>query len=142
MGGAVADARSAPLSGIVPADGWCVVLGNEEAGLAEELTGICHELACIPMASGADSLNVSVAAGIILNHMTSRAGTAPQARIVPLSGGSHSRLSERATRGSILAAISTGKGEVFLSLRSACEMRVSRVEDRTWRVSLTIKWTR
>jgi len=71
--GAVAEPGASPLSGIVPAAGWCVVLGNEEAGLPEELAGICHELACIPMASGADSLNVSVAAGIILNHMTSRA---------------------------------------------------------------------
>ena len=71
--GAVADAGASPLSGIVPADGWCVVLGNEESGLGEELAGLCHELACIPMARGADSLNVSVAAGIILNHMTSRA---------------------------------------------------------------------
>lgn len=70
--GAVADPEAPPLSGIVPADDWCVVLGNEEAGLPEELTDICHELACIPMASGADSLNVSVAAGIILHHMTPR----------------------------------------------------------------------
>lgn len=70
--GAVADPEASTLPGIVPADDWCVVLGNEEAGLPEELTGLCHELACIPMASGADSLNVSVAAGIILNHMTTR----------------------------------------------------------------------
>ncbi len=63
---------ASPLAGIVPADNWCVVLGNEETGLPEEVAGICDELACIPMASGADSLNVSVAAGIILNHMVTR----------------------------------------------------------------------
>ena len=70
--GAAADPGASPLAEIVPADSWCVILGNEEAGLPEEVAGICHELACIPMAGGADSLNVSVAAGIILNHMTTR----------------------------------------------------------------------
>ena len=70
--GAAADPGASPLAGIVPADNWCVVLGNEETGLPEEVAGICDELACIPMASGADSLNVSVAAGIILNHMVTR----------------------------------------------------------------------
>ena len=67
---AVADGTGEPLSAVRPAPDWCLVLGNEEKGLDEEILGLCHVRACIPMAEGADSLNVSVAGGILIHHMT------------------------------------------------------------------------
>ncbi len=43
-----------------------VAFGNEGAGLSEEILHRCEERLYIPMAGGVESLNVSVAAGIIL----------------------------------------------------------------------------
>ncbi len=43
-----------------------VAFGNEGAGLSEEILRRCEERLYIPMAGGVESLNVSVAAGIIL----------------------------------------------------------------------------
>ncbi len=43
-----------------------VVLGNEQRGASEELTALADELVVIPMAGFAQSLNISVAAAIIL----------------------------------------------------------------------------
>ncbi len=71
---AVADAGAQPLHSVIPARDWCVLLGNEEKGLGAELAEQCDARVCIPMARGADSLNVSVAAGIILHHMFSARG--------------------------------------------------------------------
>lgn len=67
---AVADPGAEHLRSVQPARDWCVLLGNEENGLDGEVLRLCDTQACIPMAEGADSLNVSVAAGIILHHMT------------------------------------------------------------------------
>ena len=67
---AVADAAAEPLAAIRPAPDWCLVLGNEEKGLAREIIELCSARVCIPMAEGADSLNVSVAGGILIHHMT------------------------------------------------------------------------
>ncbi|MEE3198602.1 MAG: RNA methyltransferase [Planctomycetota bacterium] len=67
---AVADGGAQPLLSVTPARDWCVLLGNEEKGLGAELVELCEARVCIPMARGADSLNVSVAAGIILHHMS------------------------------------------------------------------------
>ncbi len=45
----------------------CVIaLGNERSGLSSQLEGLCTELVRIPMADGVDSLNVSVAGGLLL----------------------------------------------------------------------------
>ncbi len=43
-----------------------VVLGNESVGLSEGLRSVCDELVTVPMRGGADSFNVTVAAGIVL----------------------------------------------------------------------------
>ncbi len=43
-----------------------VVLGSEGEGLASDVTEACDELAAIPMRGPAESLNVSVAAGLLL----------------------------------------------------------------------------
>lgn len=43
-----------------------LLMGNEQSGLGPELTKACGILAKIPMAGGADSLNLAVATGIML----------------------------------------------------------------------------
>jgi len=43
-----------------------IIMGNEETGISTDLIRKCGELAKIPLESGVQSLNVSVAAGIIL----------------------------------------------------------------------------
>ena len=68
---AVAEEAAQPLLSVVPARDWCLLLGNEETGLGDELLKLCETRVCIPMSRGADSLNVSVAAGIILHHLAS-----------------------------------------------------------------------
>lgn len=45
-----------------------LLFGNEEAGLDSQWIEMCDRRVTIPMASGTDSLNVSVAAGIFLHH--------------------------------------------------------------------------
>ncbi len=45
-----------------------LLLGNEDTGLPDELVGRCRRRVRVPMAGGVDSLNVSVAAGIIMHH--------------------------------------------------------------------------
>jgi tRNA G18 (ribose-2'-O)-methylase SpoU len=47
-----------------------MLMGNEDAGLDESWTGLCHRSLTIPMCLGTDSLNVAVAAGIVLHHLT------------------------------------------------------------------------
>jgi RNA methyltransferase, TrmH family len=50
------------------------VLGAEREGLPEDLVTQCHEVATIPLAAGAESLNVGVAGAIALYAARSRAG--------------------------------------------------------------------
>ncbi len=50
------------------ADRLAVVLGSEGYGLSEEHLGLCSRVVTIPMHAGVDSLNVAVAAGIVLHH--------------------------------------------------------------------------
>ena len=42
----------------------CLVFGNEDRGVSEEVLAQCDEFATIPMSPGVDSLNVAAAAGI------------------------------------------------------------------------------
>lgn len=46
-----------------------VVVGNENIGLSAETRAVCTELVRIPMASGQSSLNVGVAAGLLLYEL-------------------------------------------------------------------------
>lgn len=47
-----------------------IVVGNENTGLSTEARECCTELVRIPMASGQSSLNVAVAAGVLLYELT------------------------------------------------------------------------
>lgn len=61
-----ADAAGDPLDGAVVAPRVAVALGNEGAGLSPALRARADRLVAIPIAPGVESLNVAVAAGILL----------------------------------------------------------------------------
>lgn len=44
---------------------WAMVLGNEDAGMSQEIRQVCHEIVYVPQATG-DSLNVAAAAAIAM----------------------------------------------------------------------------
>jgi tRNA G18 (ribose-2'-O)-methylase SpoU len=70
---AVLDADSKPLHTFDrPADssGVALVLGNEPDGLEQCWVDMCDYKVMIPMSAGVDSLNVAVAAGIVLHHLS------------------------------------------------------------------------
>ena len=50
----------------------CLVLGNERAGIAEELTSACRRAVRVPMRGFAESLNVSVTAALLLHYATTK----------------------------------------------------------------------
>jgi len=64
--GAVADARGQDLHAYRPAARTVVLFGNEAAGLAADALALCDDLVTIPMARDMDSLNLAVAAGVVL----------------------------------------------------------------------------
>jgi RNA methyltransferase, TrmH family len=77
------DEAPAPRIGLVPRGGrplpeldlgerLTFVLGGERHGLPEDVAASCHELASIPLAGGAESLNVAVAGAIALYEFTRR----------------------------------------------------------------------
>jgi len=53
-----------------------LVLGSEDKGLSRIVRDQCHHLVCIPRFGHLDSLNVSVAAGIILSEIARQRGSA------------------------------------------------------------------
>ncbi len=67
------DAR--PLHDTQLPDRTALVFGNEAGGLADEWIARCDERVTIPMRKGTDSLNVAVASGIFLHHLTRRSAT-------------------------------------------------------------------
>ncbi|MBS10659.1 MAG: 23S rRNA (guanosine(2251)-2'-O)-methyltransferase RlmB [Gemmatimonadetes bacterium] len=60
-----------PISEIQRDRSWLVILGNEENGLRRLTADKCDDLVSIPRSGQVGSLNVSVAAGITLAHLTS-----------------------------------------------------------------------
>jgi TrmH family RNA methyltransferase len=56
----------APLAEVDLSGRVCFVLGAEREGLPDEVTAKCDELATIPLAAGAESLNVAVAGAVAL----------------------------------------------------------------------------
>lgn len=63
--GAGADGEA--LGGYAVPGRLALAVGNEGQGLSEELRAACDAVVAIPMAQGAESLNVAVAAGILLH---------------------------------------------------------------------------
>lgn len=59
-----------PLRQFVPPPRVALLLGNESEGLQSEWLDLSDHLVTIPMHGGVDSLNVAIAAGIVLHHVT------------------------------------------------------------------------
>jgi len=57
---------STPLSKVVVAKKWVVLMGHEGRGLSQEILDLCDEVVTIEMQKGVKSFNVGVAASIIL----------------------------------------------------------------------------
>jgi len=51
---------------LVPKTPWAVVLGNEQKGLTKEQVTACEVTVSLPMKGRVSSLNLSVAAGVLL----------------------------------------------------------------------------
>jgi tRNA G18 (ribose-2'-O)-methylase SpoU len=62
-----ADQNGEPLESIQKIDNpFCLVIGSEANGISENSRAVANEIVSIPGNSGADSLNVAVATGILL----------------------------------------------------------------------------
>ena len=61
--------RGRPLAGWRPAEPCLLLLGAEGAGLSAEASGIADGELTIPLERDVESLNVAVAAGILLQHL-------------------------------------------------------------------------
>jgi len=70
----VLDDRATPLHQFAPPSRQAVLFGNEHGGLPTSLTARCRHRLTIPMQNRIDSLNVAMAAAIILYHLTNRSG--------------------------------------------------------------------
>ncbi len=61
--------------------GPCVILfGNESAGLSADVKGLCDAVVSVPQYGGAHSLNVTMAAGIVLYERARQRRTQPSAQ--------------------------------------------------------------
>jgi len=52
-----------------------LLMGNEQAGLTEEMRDVCTRLVRLPMKGRADSLNLSIATGVMLYMIEAKTGT-------------------------------------------------------------------
>lgn len=53
-------------------ESWCVVMGNEDVGISEQVREVCYSRVRIDMEPEVDSLNIGVAAGILLHGFRSQ----------------------------------------------------------------------
>lgn len=58
--------EGAPIERLTPPERLAVVVGNEGAGVGKAVAELARQRVAIPLARGAESLNVAVAAGILL----------------------------------------------------------------------------
>ena len=72
VAGAALDQRSVSLFDYQPDPGLAVVMGAEGEGLRRLTLERCDDLVSIPMAGDVQSLNVSVATGVMLFHLRAR----------------------------------------------------------------------
>lgn len=70
----VTDPDAEPLSSFARPDRLAMVMGSEAHGLAPEWIARCDRRVTIPMRAGAESLNVAVAAGIVLYQLSRPGG--------------------------------------------------------------------
>ena len=64
-----AAAEGSAVGSVAAPEKLALIVGNEGAGLKPELRDACDALVAIPMVVGAESLNVAVAAGILLHAL-------------------------------------------------------------------------
>jgi RNA methyltransferase, TrmH family len=64
-----ADAAGQPIETIAPPGSVALIVGNEGAGLSTEARARCERLVGISLVPTIESLNVAVAAGILLHHL-------------------------------------------------------------------------
>jgi TrmH family RNA methyltransferase len=76
--GAAIDARSTDYRLAAFPDPCCIVLGNEQQGLSEDLQLACDALVMIPMLGRADSLNVAMAGTLLIYEALRRQLPQPQ----------------------------------------------------------------
>lgn len=84
--GAVVDPAAEPLDAFRRSARVALLLGSEGHGLGPEWLALCDRRLTVRMRPGAESLNLAVAAGIILYHLT-RSEPAPQATPQAPGGG-------------------------------------------------------
>jgi tRNA (guanosine-2'-O-)-methyltransferase len=67
----------------------CVVMGNENNGISDEMRELADETFTLPMSGFAESFNLSVATAITLAHMSAKSGTSPddKTKFGPLQPG-------------------------------------------------------
>jgi 23S rRNA (guanosine2251-2'-O)-methyltransferase len=65
-----ADAKGRPVAEVEPTERWVLCLGAEERGLRAKTRSRVDELVSVPLAEGVESLNLSVAAGVLLYELT------------------------------------------------------------------------
>jgi tRNA G18 (ribose-2'-O)-methylase SpoU len=70
LAASVVDPSAESLSGFRRPERLALLLGSEGDGLEPEWVARCHRQVTIPMRPGAESLNVAVAAGILLYHLS------------------------------------------------------------------------
>jgi tRNA G18 (ribose-2'-O)-methylase SpoU len=68
--GAVTDPSATPLDQVARPPRLGLVLGDEDRGIDEAWLAKCHQQITIPMRRGAGSLNVAVAAGILIHGLS------------------------------------------------------------------------
>jgi tRNA G18 (ribose-2'-O)-methylase SpoU len=71
--GAVLDPKATPLAAVHRPAKVALLLGSEGPGISASARSVCDELITIPMAPGADSLNVATAGAVALFHLQQRA---------------------------------------------------------------------
>jgi 23S rRNA (guanosine2251-2'-O)-methyltransferase len=64
-----ADSAGEPLDRVRSTERWVLCIGAEERGLRAKTRSQIDEFVSIPMVEGVDSLNVSVATGVLLYHL-------------------------------------------------------------------------
>jgi tRNA G18 (ribose-2'-O)-methylase SpoU len=76
----VLDEVAEPLESSVPGPRMGILFGNEKHGLDARWIELCDRKLTVPMAAGADSLNVAVAAGIFFHHLRHVSGRSAMAQ--------------------------------------------------------------